>query len=259
MVLRYFPNTSSSISSSQIINGLSGINFVTNSASSWIGKTYYTPSSTPLTVGSSPNWNQFRGNMYDDGVSPPGPGCPPSGGPSCFLAGTPVMLSDGSFKAIEKIIPGDMVTGAFGEVNEILALDWVVLGDRWIYHINKEHWTSDDHPHISPDKQFYACEPDAIYQEWGNYFDVITANGIEKWINIGLTKHKVTALEVGKNLQTLSGPKEVKSIEQIRMSPNTPLYNLVVGGSHTYTVDGYAVTGWPREDDFDYDTWTKKD
>jgi hypothetical protein len=39
------------------------------------------------------------------------------------------------------------------------------------------------------------------------------------------------------------------------MVPETQLYNLVVGGSHTYHVDGYAVTGWPNEDDFDYDLW----
>lgn len=39
------------------------------------------------------------------------------------------------------------------------------------------------------------------------------------------------------------------------MSPDTQLYNLVIDGSHTYHVDGYAVTGWPKEDDFDYDVW----
>ena len=43
------------------------------------------------------------------------------------------------------------------------------------------------------------------------------------------------------------------------MPSDTQLYNLVVGGSHTYHVDGYAVTGWPREDDFDYDRWICKE
>jgi hypothetical protein len=41
------------------------------------------------------------------------------------------------------------------------------------------------------------------------------------------------------------------------LPPETQLYNLVVGGSHTYHVEGYAVTGWPREDDFDYDACVK--
>jgi hypothetical protein len=31
-----------------------------------------------------------------------------------------------------------------------------------------------------------------------------------------------------------------------------------MSGSHTYHVDGYAVTGWPSEHDFDYDTWNAK-
>jgi hypothetical protein len=43
------------------------------------------------------------------------------------------------------------------------------------------------------------------------------------------------------------------------MPEDTQLYNLVIGGSHTYHVDGYAVTGWPREDDFDYDLWKARD
>ena len=42
------------------------------------------------------------------------------------------------------------------------------------------------------------------------------------------------------------------------MPEDTQLYNLVVDGSHTYHVDGYAVTGWPSENDFDYDTWSRK-
>jgi hypothetical protein len=50
----------------------------------------------------------------------------------------------------------------------------------------------------------------------------------------------------------------VKSLETYSMPPDTQLYNLVVGGSHTYHVDGYAVTGWPREDDFDYDLWVAR-
>ena len=168
-------------------------------------------------------------------------------------------MSDGSSKRIEDVVPGDLVVGAFGEVNEVLALDWVVLGDRWMYNINNEHMTSDDHPHVSIDKKFYSCEPDAIYAEWGNRFDVVTKNGKRNWLNVGLKEHRVTSLKLGIELQTIDGPKKVVSIEKVKMDLDTKLYNLVMGGSHTYTVDGYAVTGWPREDDFDYSSWTKKD
>ena len=207
-----FPGTSSSISSSDIYNGLTlsnvGVNY---SASSWIGKVYYTPGyGSTLTVGSSPNWNQFRGNFA---LYVPDP--PPDN--SCFLAGTPVNMSDGSIKSIEDVVPGDLVIGAFGEINEVLALDWVVLGDRWLYNINNEHMTSDDHPHISTDKKFYSCEPDAIYAEWGNRYEVITSIGKQTWLNVGLKDHKVTSLNLGIELQTIDGPKTVTSIEKVTL------------------------------------------
>ena len=76
------------------------------------------------------------------------------------------------------------------------------------------------------------------------------------WRNIGLTTYRVKKLTVGVELVTQGGSKVVNSIEQYKLPPDTKLYNFVVGGSHTYIVNGYAVTGWPREDDFDYKTWT---
>jgi len=183
------------------------------------------------------------------------------GNGSCFLAGALVKMYDGSFKKIEEIIPGDIVCGAFGEPNEILALDWVVLGNRWMYSINDEHTTSNDHPHVGIDKNFYSAERDAIINEWGNYYPVILQNGLTiRLKNRGLSNlDRLKTLEIGNVLQTIWGPKEVKNIKQIKMNEDTKLYNLVVGGSHTYFVDNYAVTGWPREDDFDYDRWIPKD
>ena len=180
------------------------------------------------------------------------------GGTSCFLAGTMVAMADGTFKAIETIVPGDTVIGAFGEINMVLALDFVTLGNRWMYNINDEHWTSDDHPHVSADGKFYSPEPDKIYKEWGRVYTVITNDGNEQWVNIGLQPGRVNTLVPGVTLQTLFGPKLVETISQVVMDPNTRLYNLVIDNSHTYTVDGYAVTGWPREDNWDYDTWQAK-
>ncbi len=59
-------------------------------------------------------------------------------------------------------------------------------------------------------------------------------------------------------LQTISGPCVIESLEIYTLPADTQLYNLVISGSHTYCVDGYAVTGWPSEDDFNYDTLTPK-
>jgi hypothetical protein len=167
-------------------------------------------------------------------------------------------MEDGTYKSIQDIVPGDRVIGAFGEVNHVLALDQVVLGHRYMYKINGEHDTADDHPHISVDRKIYSCDVDAIYREWGNYYECKVRDGVAVLYNSGLKQGRVTQLQVGQVLKTITGGKEVTSIEKYTIDPRTRLYNLVVDGSHTYFVNGYAVTGWPREDDFDYDTWTQK-
>jgi hypothetical protein len=71
----------------------------------------------------------------------------------------------------------------------------------------------------------------------------------------GLKKERILQLHESVELKTTDGSRIVKTLETYSLPPETQLYNLVVGGSHTYHVDGYAVTGWPREDDFNYDEW----
>ena len=71
----------------------------------------------------------------------------------------------------------------------------------------------------------------------------------------GLAPERINKLTTGVELKTIEGSRVVNTLEVYSMPPETQLYNLVVGGSHTYHVDGYAVTGWPREDDFNYDLW----
>jgi hypothetical protein len=75
----------------------------------------------------------------------------------------------------------------------------------------------------------------------------------------GLVKERIHTLELGVELKTREGSRVVKSMDVYAMAEDTQLYNLVVGGSHTYHVEGYAVTGWPREDDFDYEKWVPID
>ena len=70
---------------------------------------------------------------------------------SCFIAGTKVIMSDGSEKNIEDIVVGDKVKGLNG-INTILELDWVVLGDRKLYSINDDNYfTTSEHPFMTVD------------------------------------------------------------------------------------------------------------
>jgi hypothetical protein len=175
----------------------------------------------------------------------------------CFLAGSLVTLGDGSTKAIEDVLVGDIVLGAFGELNEILALHRPLLGEATMCKLNDEHSTTSHHPHISIDGKFYCNDPTTTDERtYGRTHNVQDNDGVvtPRFLH-GLKKGRVQQLHVGIDLKTTDGSRVVKTLETYTMPPETQLYNLVVGGSHTYHVDGYAVTGWPREDDFDYDAW----
>lgn len=178
----------------------------------------------------------------------------------CFLAGSLVTMADNSTKPIELVEVGDKIIGAFGEINEVLALHRPLLGDYTMTKINGEHSTSSHHPHISLDKQFYCMNPSIIDDKLsGGEYPVINKEGqVEMRTLHGLRRGRIQLLTEGVELKTIEGSRTVTTLETYSMPPETQLYNLVVSGSHTYHVDGYAVTGWPREDDFDYDFWTSK-
>jgi hypothetical protein len=176
----------------------------------------------------------------------------------CFLAGSIVQMADNTTKVIEDVQVGDQVLGAFGEINTVLALHRPLVGSALMCKINNEHNTTNHHPHISIDKKFYCGNPVLVqHATYGRNHKVINAAGVEEEaLLLGLKAGRIQQLELGINLKTVEGSRQVNALETYSLPPETQLYNLVVSGSHTYHVDGYAVTGWPREDDFDYDAWT---
>jgi hypothetical protein len=181
-------------------------------------------------------------------------------GAPCFLAGALVTMADGSEKPIEDIRVGDLVLGAFGEHNLVLALHRPFLGNNTMTNINNEHHTSSHHPHISSDKKFYAVKPAVVMADtYGKSHEVLDENMVpyQRFL-AGLNPGRVQLLELGVDLKTVDGSRIVSFLDTYEMTPDTQLYNLVLGGSHTYHVDGYAVTGWPKEDDFDYDAWVPR-
>jgi hypothetical protein len=178
----------------------------------------------------------------------------------CFLAGSLVQMADNTTKHIEDVQVGDRVVGAFGEINTVLALHRPLVGMAPMCKINKEHSTTNHHPHISVDKKFYCGNPQMVNtQTYGLFHKVIDADGntVDRLLK-GLNSGRVQKLELGINLKTVDGQKAVEHLEIYSLAPEIQLYNLVIDGSHTYHVDRYAVTGWPSEEDFDYDTWSPK-
>ena len=190
-------------------------------------------------------------------------GCPNISGSlvaPCFFHDALVTMADGSTKAIEDVRVGDMVLGAFGEHNPVLALHRPLLGKNTMTNINNEHHTSSHHPHISADKQFYAFKPAVVMSDtYGKSHEVLDENMVpyQRFL-AGLKPGRVQQMEVGLELKTVDGSRTITFLDTYEMAPETQLYNLVLGGSHTYHVDGYAVTGWPNEEDFDYDAWERR-
>jgi hypothetical protein len=178
----------------------------------------------------------------------------------CFLAGSLISLADGTTRVIEEIQVGDEVIGAFGEINTVLALHRPVLGSGRMCRINNEHSTTSHHPHVTVSRGFACMHPDIVMNStYGHEHEVINGDGtVSMRMLHGLHPGRVQELTTGSELKTIEGSRVVTSLELYDLPPDTQLYNLVVSGSHTYHVDGYAVTGWPREDDFDYDAWISK-
>jgi hypothetical protein len=169
-------------------------------------------------------------------------------------------MAGGGTKAIEDVLVHDLVIGAFGEINRVLALHRPILGSAKMCKINDEHSTTNHHPHVSLDRKFYCGDPDLVSgSTYGHKHEVIDENGIvvERMLD-GLARERIRKLDVGIELKTIEGSRMTQTIEVYSMSEYTQLYNLVIDGSHTYHVDGYSVTGWPSELDFDYDSWTPK-
>ena len=176
----------------------------------------------------------------------------------CFLAGSKVQMADNTTKTIEDVCVDDLVLGAFGEINRVLALHRPLLGSALMCKINNEHDTTNHHPHISVDRKFYCGNPELVSSStYGRIHTVIDSSGntVERKLD-GLNKERINKLEVGTELKTVEGSRPVKTLITYSLPENTQLYNLVLSGSHTYYVDGYAVTGWPSEKDFNYDTWS---
>ena len=177
----------------------------------------------------------------------------------CFIAGSKVSMSDGSLKDIETVQVGEKVLGAFGETNRVLGLHRPMLGYTKLININGEHTTTAHHPHIGADKSFLTFDCSGVQNKfYGKNHKIINGYGVsEMRAMTGVAECRMKHMEVGCVLQTVTGPKAIAKIDDVTMSPFTRLYHLVVSGSHTFCVDGYAVTGWADETDFDYDDWKK--
>ena len=69
---------------------------------------------------------------------------------SCFVAGTRILMADGSERPIETLQAGEQVLDQHGQINRILAVERVILGNRRLYGLNHlPPFFTAEHPFLS--------------------------------------------------------------------------------------------------------------
>lgn len=173
----------------------------------WATRSGYGPFATTYVQTSGTVTQDISMTPTDSDIVPPKPKT--GGGAGCFLAGTPILMGDGSFKAIEEVKVGDLVM-AFDEKKSQMKPDKV---KELLFHPKEEGYLIiNGHLKVTP-----------VHR--------VLSKG--RWVEIG-------SLKVGDTLTNTQG--EDAPIESIKVV-NGPVdvYNFEVNPYHTYVAGGFIV------------------
>lgn len=178
------------------------------------------------------------------------PGC-------CFLAGSKVLMADGTYKNIEDVKIGDKLRGAYESEVIVASYARPLLGNRKLWKVNNLINTT-DHPVVNGARDgFVALDIDAVEAERGDSIAHLEdGSSFKFWFDaITREKTKIDVIELGSIVATKNGTETITTIEELSGYDNTTqLYSFDVTGSHTYCVNGYFVGGGATDVDFDYST-----
>jgi len=141
----------------------------------------------------------------------------------CFVAGTQVLMYDGTTKSIENVQIGEMVYGYNGEINEVVDTHQFEAEDRVIYTINEQLELTESHPVLTS-------------AGWKSF-------NVEATLEIH-PEMDVTELAAGNKLVKYSEQLEthedkLRSIN--RREEFVAVYNLDVDGDDTFVVNNFVV------------------
>ena len=148
-----------------------------------------------------------------------------TGGATCFIAGTLVMMADGTKKKIEDIKIGETLLGQDNSHNKVIKYDHPMLDKRQLISINNSK------PFMTPEHPIYTRDG------WKSYrlSDTIRENPAMKDEMSG-------QFNVGDEILNVDGVWiEIKTIEAFDNEPQQQLYNFILDGSNTYYADGFLV------------------
>ena len=163
---------------------------------------------------------------------------------SCFIAGTTVLMADGSSKPIEQIRAGDRVMGIDGRINRVIGIERVALGVRKLYafddsppFVTAEHpfWTEDGWKSVSPGMT--ALENPNL-----DVGHLRHGDRVARWTGEVPRESRIDGnLAMVTRTDTLIRFEAIHTIQASTAAADTPLFNLLLEGDHSYFADGYAV------------------
>jgi hypothetical protein len=143
----------------------------------------------------------------------------------CFVAGTQIVMADGSTKSIEDVAIGDLVVGKDGVHNTVLEFLRPTLGQTgatmMAFNSGTPFMTS-DHPVWIRDQGWKSYDPDMTYSKYA--------------MTVG-------RYQVGDVIETLdSAGFEIHSIEEYQdQNQDQIIYNFALNGNNTYIADNLVV------------------
>ena len=181
----------------------------------------------------------------------------------CLAEGTLVVCyEDGGYmrKKIEDVNAGDVVVGANGQLNEVYARTDTRLGEeRAMYtfadgslHFTGEHsmWT-----------RYNGVEYFGIHDITGYYREAtakVDGKPILEWEQEKTYRENgITGKPISKGAAEYGTDKGWKLNKAVvardKIYPaDTPVHTLIVGGNHTFFANGYLVSGFATDEDYDY-------
>ncbi|WP_368170337.1 Hint domain-containing homing endonuclease [Aeromonas sp. R4-3] len=155
---------------------------------------------------------------------------------SCFVAGTRILMADGSERLIETLQAGEQVLDQHGQINRILAVERVILGNRRLYGLNRlPPFFTAEHPFLST-RGWVAISPAMTRAEQPTLAVQPLFTGMR--ILCG-----PASVALSGNLALAAQPAEllVESLYWVDSPPTTALFNLILDGSHSYIANSLIV------------------
>ncbi|WP_421271668.1 hypothetical protein [Aeromonas taiwanensis] len=154
---------------------------------------------------------------------------------SCFIAGTRIVMADGSERPIETLLAGEEVLDQHGHRNRILAIERVLLGARRLYGINRlAPFFTAEHPFLTT-RGWAAIAPAMTRTENP------TLAVLPLFTGMHLLGRPFTSSAGALALAPHPALLLVESLCWLDAAPTTALFNLILDGSHSYIANGLIV------------------